>query len=258
MPPSDVVPRIALIGAMQEELSAVLALMQDASCETVAGRQFWQGHLNGHAVVAVLSGIGKVAAAITATLLIEKFQVQRILFTGVAGGLAPHAKVGDVVVGSELLQHDMDASPLFPRYEVPLLNRSRFQTDAVMTRCLIESAGLALPQARVLAGLIISGDQFVSSAAESRRLQFEIPDALAVEMEGAALAQVCFAYDIPLAVVRTLSDRADDEAHTNFTQFVKEVASQYSAAIVAEFLKRLTSTNRDDGNTTLEPRHWPP
>jgi adenosylhomocysteine nucleosidase len=92
MPPSAGVPRIALIGAMQEELSAVLALMQEASCETVAGRQFWQGHLHGHAVVAVLSGIGKVAAAITATVLIEKFQVHRILFTGVAGGLARQAR----------------------------------------------------------------------------------------------------------------------------------------------------------------------
>ena len=242
MHPSEPVPRMALIGAMQEELSAVLALMQDARSETVAGRQFWLGRLNGHAVVAVLSGIGKVAAAITATVLIEKFQVHRILFTGVAGGLAAHVKVGDVVVGAELLQHDMNASPLFPQYEVPLLGRARFQADEVMTRCLIESAAQALPHAQVHAGLIISGDQFVSSAAESRRLQAEIADALAVEMEGAALAQVCHAYGVPLAVVRTLSDRADDNAHTDFLQFVKDVASPYSAAIVSEFLTRLHKT----------------
>lgn len=162
-----------------------------------------------------------------------------MLFTGVAGGLAPHVKVGDVVVGTELLQHDMDASPLFPTYEVPLLGRARFQTDVAMTQCLIDSASQALPRAQAHAGLIISGDQFVSSAIASQRLQANIPDALAVEMEGAALAQVCHAYDIPLAVVRTLSDRADDDAHTDFVQFVKEVASPYSAAIVAEFLKRL-------------------
>ncbi|MCX7263054.1 MAG: 5'-methylthioadenosine/adenosylhomocysteine nucleosidase [Burkholderiales bacterium] len=243
-------PRIALMGAMQEELSAVLALMQDARCETVAGRQFWLGHLNGHTVVAVLSGIGKVAAAITATVLIEKYQVQSMLFTGVAGGLARHVKVGDVVVGVELLQHDMDASPLFPPYEVPLLGRARFQTDQAMTQCLIESAAQALPHAQVHAGLIVSGDQFVSSASASQRLQANISDALAVEMEGAALAQVCFAYGIPLAVVRTLSDRADDDAHTDFTQFVKDVASPYSAAIVSEFLKRFTSTNPVGGNTT--------
>ena len=226
------------MGAMQEELSAVLARMQDARCETVAGRQFWQGQFHGHAVVAVLSGIGKVAAAITATVLIEKYQVQRILFTGVAGGLARHVKVGDVVVGAELLQHDMDASPLFPQYEVPLVGRARFHADKAMTACLIESAKQALPQAQVHSGLIISGDQFVSSASESQRLQANLSDALAVEMEGAALAQVCHAYGIPMAVVRTLSDRADDDAHTDFTKFVQDVASPYSAAIVSEFLKR--------------------
>jgi adenosylhomocysteine nucleosidase len=223
---------------MPEELSAVLAMIPDASCDAVAGRQFWRGHLHGHEVVAVLSGIGKVAAAITATVLIEKYQVHRILFTGVAGGLAPHVKVGDVVVGTELLQHDMNASPLFPPYEVPLLGRARFQADQAMTQTLLASAASALPQAKVHAGLIISGDQFVSSASESRRLQVALSDALAVEMEGAALAQVCHAYGIPLAVVRTLSDRADDDAHADFSQFVKDVASHYSTAIVSEFLRQ--------------------
>ena len=242
MRPSEGVPRIALIGAMPEELSAVLAMMPDARCDAVAGRQFWQGQLHGHEVVAVLSGIGKVAAAITATVLIEKFQVHRILFTGVAGGLAPQVKVGDVVVGTELLQHDMNASPLFPPYEVPLLGRARFQADQVMTQILLASAARALPQAQVHAGLIISGDQFVSSASESRRLQVALSDALAVEMEGAALAQVCHAYGIPLAVVRTLSDRADDDAHADFSQFVKDVASHYSAAIVSEFLTQWPGT----------------
>ena len=236
---SEFVPRIALVGAMHEELSAVLALMQDASCHHVAGREFWVGHLQGHRVVAVLSGIGKVDAAITATVLIEKYQVQRILFTGVAGGLASHVKVGDVVVGAELLQHDIDASPLFPQYEVPLLNLSRFPSDESMTQCLIESARQALPQATVHVGLIISGDQFVASASESLRLQSALPEALAVEMEGAALAQVCRDYGVPLCVVRTLSDRADDEAHIDFPKFVKEVASHYSVTIVSEFLKRL-------------------
>jgi adenosylhomocysteine nucleosidase len=91
----------------------------------------------------------------------------------------------------------------------------------------------------VHSGLIISGDQFVASAAESMRLQAELPQALAVEMEGAALAQVCTDYGIPLCVVRTLSDKADDEAHTDFSKFVKDVASPYSLTIVSEFLKRL-------------------
>ena len=231
--------RIALIGAMPEELSAVLACMPEAHCENVAGRQFWVGHLQGHEVVAVLSGIGKVAAALTATVLLEKFQVKRMLFTGVAGGLAQHVSVGDVVVASELLQHDMNAEPLFPQYVVPLSGCAKFKTDEDLTRILLESARHTLPQVQVHAGLIISGDQFVASASESLRLQSALPEALAVEMEGAALAQVCRDYGVPLCVVRTLSDRADDEAHIDFSKFVKEVASHYSVTIVSEFLKRL-------------------
>jgi adenosylhomocysteine nucleosidase len=140
--------RMALVGAMQEELAALLACMPDAQCETVAGRQFWVGHFEGHDVVAVLSGIGKVAAALTATLLIDKFQVRSMLFTGVAGGLSPAVKVGDVVVASDLLQHDMDASPLFPKYEVPLLraaqipNRSKY--DGVVGS--LRAKGIAIRQ----------------------------------------------------------------------------------------------------------------
>ena len=112
--------RIALISAMQEELAAVLARMPDEQKVDVAGREFWVGHWHGHDVVAVLSRIGKVAAATTATTLIERFGVTHMVFTGVAGGLAPHVNVGDVVVARDFMQHDMDASPLFPRHEVPL------------------------------------------------------------------------------------------------------------------------------------------
>jgi adenosylhomocysteine nucleosidase len=238
MPPSEP-SRIALIGAMQEELSAVLACMPEAHCESIAGRQFWVGHFQGHDVVAVLSGIGKVAAALTATVLLEKFKVKRMLFTGVAGGLAPHVSVGDVVVASELLQHDMNAEPLFPQYEVPLSGCAKFKTDEYLTSILLDSARHTLPQVQVHAGLIISGDQFVASACESLRLQQALPEALAVEMEGAALAQVCRDYGVPLCVVRTLSDRADDAAHIDFSKFVQEVASHYSVTLVSEFLKRL-------------------
>ena len=101
---------------MHEELAAVLALMPDEHRQVVGGREFWLGHLHGRPVVAVLSRIGKVAAATTATALIERFGVERIVFTGVAGGLAPGVEVGDVVVADCFLQHDLDASPIFPKY----------------------------------------------------------------------------------------------------------------------------------------------
>jgi adenosylhomocysteine nucleosidase len=229
--------RTAIVAAMHEELAAVLALMPDEQKQLAAGRDFWVGHLHGQEVVAVLSRIGKVAAATTATALIERFQVDRIVFTGVAGGLASKVHVGDVVVADAFLQHDLDASPLFPRYEVPLYDTDRFGTDPVLTKLLADAVARALHGTRVHQGLVVSGDRFVSSAAESRLLQAALPDALAVEMEGAAFAQVCHDYGVPFAAVRTVSDRADDEAHGDFLRFIAEVASRHSAAIVEAFLR---------------------
>jgi adenosylhomocysteine nucleosidase len=228
--------RTAIVSAMQEELSAVLALLPDEHKQAVGGRDYWVGHLHGQEVVAVLSRIGKVAAATTATALIERFQVDRVLFTGVAGGLAAGVQRGDVVIADSFLQHDLDASPLFPRYEVPLYGTDRFPTDPALTERLAAAVRRALHGTHVHRGLIASGDRFVSSAVESQALQRALPDALAVEMEGAAFAQVCRDYGVPFAAVRTVSDRADDEAHGDFLSFIDEVASRHSAAIVQAFL----------------------
>ena len=250
--------RIALVSAMHEELAAVLARMPDEQKTVVAGREFWIGHWHGHEVVAVLSRIGKVAAATTATTLIERFGVNRIVFTGVAGGIAPQVNVGDVVVAREFVQHDMDASPLFPRHEVPLTGITRFLADPVLSDALAAVAPLAmqdmlttlpktewldldLPNAQVHQGLIASGDRFVSQTVESQALQRELPDALAVEMECAAMAQVCHDYGVPLAAVRTISDRADDAAHVDFSKFIQSIASRYSVAVLDRLLSTLVA-----------------
>ncbi len=245
---------------MHEELGALLAQMPDEQRVRVAGRDFWVGHLHGQPVVAVLSRIGKVAAAVTATVLLERFGVRAIVFTGVAGGLAPGVNVGDVVVATELLQHDMDASPIFPKHEVPLMGLSRFAADAAISDALsdvvrrvlrdpvaligqagVDEFGLSSP--KVHRGLLVSGDRFVSTTAESAALQRELPDALAVEMEGAAVAQVCHDYGVPFAAMRTISDRADDAAHGDFARFVAVVASRYSLALVDAWLATLPSSD---------------
>ncbi|MEJ6021176.1 5'-methylthioadenosine/adenosylhomocysteine nucleosidase [Ramlibacter sp. PS4R-6] len=230
--------RTAIVSAMHEELASVLALLPDEHKVTVAGRDFYDGHLHGREVVAVLSRIGKVAAATTATLLIERFRVDRIVFTGVAGGLAPAVQRGDVVVADAFLQHDLDASPIFPRWEVPLYGTDRFATDAALTGELAAAVARALPGTRVHRGLVVSGDRFVATSAESRLLQQALPDALAVEMEGAAIAQVCRDFGVPFAAVRTVSDRAGDAAAGDFVSFIREVASRHSAAIVQALLAR--------------------
>ena len=200
-------------------------------------------------MVLALSRIGKVAAATTSTALIERFGVRQVVFTGVAGGLGAGVKVGDVVVATDFVQHDLDASPLFARYEVPLYGKSRFASDQVLSRLLFEAASSALassnalelfPDARVHQGLIASGDRFVAGATESVALQQALLGAghaaLAVEMEGAAVAQVCHDYGVPFAAVRTISDRADDSAHIDFPSFVDQVASRYARLIVERLL----------------------
>jgi adenosylhomocysteine nucleosidase len=244
---------IAIVSALHDELSKVLELMPDEHKQSHAGRTFWLGHLHGQAVVVVLSGIGKVAAATTATLLIERFGVGQIVFTGVAGALAPGVCVGDMVLGSRFVQHDMDASPLFPRYEIPGYGTATMPADEKLTAELSEACQHVLSQlpryigAEVLSafklhspqlhqGLVVSGDRFVCTAAESLQLQHELPDALAVEMEGAAFAQVCRDYAVPFAAVRTISDRADDDATVDFTRFLAQVASHYSASVVDQWL----------------------
>jgi adenosylhomocysteine nucleosidase len=231
---------IAIVSAMAEELAALLAEARDVTVQTHAGRCFYVGTLHGMPVVLVLCGIGKVAAAMTTTLLAERFAPHALVFTGVAGGLGDGVRVGDVVVAESLLQHDMDASPLFPRFEVPLTGRSRFDADADLTAALVTAAqALGTTAPTLHQGLVISGDRFVSALAECSALRQVLPDALAVEMEGAALAQVCHDLGLPFAVLRTISDRADDSAHVDFTQFI-QVAAQASAAIVGRWLQTAT------------------
>jgi adenosylhomocysteine nucleosidase len=222
--------RIAVVSAMREELHALHDDMADPRITRVAGRDFHAGTLHGRPAVLVLAGIGKVAAATTTALLLDRFEVDAVLFTGVAGGLRAGVKVGDVVIGDTLLQHDMDASPIFPRWEVPLTGQSRFAADAAWSDRLAKGAASA--GHTVHRGLIVSGDRFVSSAAESAALRAALPDALAVEMEGAAVAQVCHDFGRAFAVMRTVSDRADDSAHVEFPRFVREVASGLSRRIV--------------------------
>ena len=237
----------AILSALAEEQQGLLEQLVQPVKLTRAGRDFWQGELHGRRVVLALSKIGKVAAATTATTLIEAFGVHRIVFTGVAGGVGPGVQVGDVVVASDFVQHDMNASPLFARYEVPLYGQTRFACDPALTALLMQAATQAMqgapPTGRVHGGLIASGDQFVASAATTRQLLADLRAAghapQAVEMEGAAVAQVCFDYGLPFAAVRTISDRADDSAHVDFPQFVSEVARHYALSIMNALVRSL-------------------
>ncbi|MDR0213401.1 MAG: 5'-methylthioadenosine/adenosylhomocysteine nucleosidase [Comamonas sp.] len=242
---------IAILSALAEEQHGLVDAMEDMQSQRHAGRDFWLGRLHGHEVVCALSGIGKVAAATTTAALIERFGVRAIVFTGVAGGIGQGVNVGDVVIARQFLQHDMDASPIFPRWELPGYGCTTLACDGAMTDRLVQAAASAVQagivashaSARVHEGLIASGDQFVSSRQASDRLRTELQAAshhvLAVEMEGAAVAQTCFDYCVPFAAMRTISDRADDSAHVDFSEFVRTVASRYAQLVVSDFLRQL-------------------
>ena len=238
----------AILSALAEEQQGLLEQLNKPQSVRHGGRDFWLGELNGHRVVLGLSRIGKVAAATTATTLITRLGVNRIVFTGVAGGVGAGVSVGDVVVAAEFVQHDMDASPIYPRFEVPLYGKTCFACDPALTEMLLDASRTALAeteqgQARLHRGLIASGDRFVSAADESRGIQRALREAgldvLAVEMEGAAVAQVCFDFGVPFAAVRTISDRADDQAHVDFPKFVAEVASGYAQSIMTNLFRLL-------------------
>lgn len=239
---------IAILSALAQEQAGLLDHLMGAKRQQYAGREFWSGQLHGCPVVLALSRIGKVAASTTACALIERFGARGVVFTGVAGGVGDGVRVGDVVVGTSYIQHDMDASPLFPRYEVPLTGKSLFPGEADLTAQVLTATRLALldggpdGQAQVHSGLIASGDRFVNGAQEVRQLVDSLRVAgynpLAVEMEGAAVAQVCSDHGVAFAAVRTISDRADDTAHVDFTQFVTDVASLYAQRIITALLQK--------------------
>ncbi len=244
---------LGIIAALPQELGDQLEAMRaEAGVRTMTHgqRDAHQGTVHGAPCVVTLARVGKVAAAATVSALIHAFDVDAIVFTGVAGGVGAEVRVGDIVVADTLLQHDLDASPLFPRFEVPLLGVSHFSADAALAGQLAaacerfvaeegaaSAARFGTREPRVHRGLIISGDQFVASAEGVRALRDALPNALAVEMEGAAIAQVCHEYGVPCAVVRTISDTADDHAPASFVSFLTEIAGTYSNAILTRFLQ---------------------
>jgi adenosylhomocysteine nucleosidase len=235
------------MAAMPQELNAVLAEMQGRTVTTRAGREFHAGALAGRSCVAVFSRWGKVAAASTATELILDHRASAIVFTGAAGSLSPAVRVGDIVVATGLAQHDMDASPLYPRGEVPLLGVGVFETDPTLRRCLADAADAfaaeeltrARPGARTHLGLVASGDRFIADDAARSAVLAACPGALAVEMEGAAVAQVCFEHAVPFGCVRTISDSADEHAAGSVMDFINALAGFYSRGVLLRMIAAL-------------------
>jgi adenosylhomocysteine nucleosidase len=231
---------IGILAPMEQELDAVLVDLEEPQTERVLSRSFPRGVLHGREAVAVVAGIGKTAVATTTTLLVQHFGVQCVLLTGAAGGVSAELAVGDVVVATHLVHHDLDASPIFPRYEVPMLGTARLPTDEAFTALAFEAASGFIADhgangARVARGLVLSGDQFMAPA-QIADLRRRFPDGLAVDMEGAAVAQVCIEAGVPYAVVRSISDAGDAGA---FERFLDRECGRYASGIVARLLEAM-------------------
>jgi adenosylhomocysteine nucleosidase len=248
---------LAIVSAMQEEIATVVESLANVTTHESGRRRYHVGTYHGHEVVAVFSRMGKVAAAATTTQLITSYGATRVVFSGVAGAVRPGLAIGDIVIATELLQHDMDASPIFPRYEVPLLGKAAFGSD-LQLRERLSSAARAFLQAdlashvspaelaffrirspQVVNGVIASGDKFFASSNEIAALHRRLPAVACVEMEGAAVAQVCEEYAVPFGIVRTISDSADENSAQDFHRFAREIARHYCAGVLARFLKAL-------------------
>lgn len=255
--------RIGIMGAMPEEIALLKNHLVLESREVVAQREYLIGTLWSQEVVLVYSRIGKVAAASTATTLIDRFKVDAILFTGVAGAVARELNIGDIVIGTTLVQHDIDCSPggNFKKFEVPLLNISHFpspdelgrrahtlcdsfleqELHKVVDATALAEFGITVP--KVVRGTIGSGDQFIACSRRLAELREELPELLCTEMEGASLAQVCHEYGIPFLVLRTISDKADHNAALDYPRFVREVASPLTASLIQAVLAPRNGTS---------------
>ncbi|MDR1758648.1 MAG: 5'-methylthioadenosine/adenosylhomocysteine nucleosidase [Bacteroidales bacterium] len=243
---------IGIMGAMPEEVNDIIAMLESPKKIEIGQRTYCQGQLSGVDVVVVFSRWGKVAASTTVSALILHFNVSGIIFTGIAGAIHSGLHVGDVVIGKRLIQHDMDASPLIPRFEIPLLGQTFFETSPTLLSVVAEalqslfetdyfkttslySEDFDTPH--LFIGDIASGDQFFSENDEKEKLHQDLPTVLCVEMEGAAVAQVCREYQIPWIVIRTVSDTADEDAPEGLQNFVREKTGVYAREIIKKILK---------------------
>ncbi len=237
---------IGILSAMPEELAAVVAEVQADEVFELGGRSYYQGHHGGEPVVCVVSRIGKVAAATTVAILLERFAPRAIVMTGLAGAIDRRLAIGDIVIADRLVQHDLDVRPLFPRFEVPLLGVSEILADPALSDRLARAAAgfvpppavraLGISEVRVWRGLVASGDQFFADVRAVDALRSLLPEVLAVEMEGAAVAQVCHEHGVPFAIARVISDAADHGAAVDFARFLHVACGAYARALVSGVL----------------------
>ena len=229
---------IGIIGAMQEEVSLLQEEMNVEATVGKAGMVFYKGELCGQKVVIVKSGIGKVNAALCAQILVDVFQVNTLINTGIAGSLDAGIDIGDMVISTDAVQHDMDAS-IFgdPVGQIPRMDTFSFPADENLVKLAKEVNEEENPDIHTFTGRIVSGDQFVSSAEVKERLVSNF-NAMCTEMEGAAIAHAAYLNKVSCVIIRAISDKADNSAVMDYPEFERQ-AIVHSVRLVRGLMKKL-------------------
>ncbi|MBP3723275.1 MAG: 5'-methylthioadenosine/adenosylhomocysteine nucleosidase [Selenomonadaceae bacterium] len=228
--------KIGIIGAMEMEVTLLKEKMTEIKSTEIAGITFFEGKIGDISVVLARSGIGKVNAAMTAEIAISSFKATHIINTGCAGALDKTLVVGDVVISKDAVEHDLDTSAIgFKKGEHPFMNIRFFEADKELSEKAVAAVKGVFPEITVKYGRICSGDQFISSKEKKAELTEEF-DGSCAEMEGAAIAHVCYLHKVPFSIIRAISDQADEKGQMSFEEFAP-IASKRSAEITNYMLK---------------------
>lgn len=230
--------RIGIIGAMADEVAGLKELMQDVEITRKASMEFYAGTLEGKKVVVVQSGIGKVNAAVCTQILVDDFLAEVVMNTGIAGSLNNDINIGDIVVSTDLVHHDVEATAFgYKKGQVPGMEYFSFQSDDALRGLAVKACREVNPDIQVFEGRIASGDQFVADQGVKDFIVNEF-GAYAVEMEGAAIAQAAMLNHVPFLVIRAISDKADGSAHVDYPAFEK-LAIEHSVRLTRRILREI-------------------
>ncbi len=210
---------LGIIGAMDEEVAKVKEQMEDVETKQIASMEFLKGTVKGHPVVVVRSGIGKVNAAMCTQILADIYHVDAVINTGIAGSLNADINIGDIVLSTDALEHDMDAVAFgYPAGQIPRMDTLSFKADEQLRKTAKEICEKVNPDVTVFEGRVVSGDQFISDKQKKEWL-IENFAGYCTEMEGAAIAHAAYLNDIPFLIIRAISDKADDSASVDYPAF---------------------------------------
>lgn len=229
---------IGIIGAMEVEVSSLKEKMENVKITTRASMDFYEGILEGKKVVVVRSGVGKVNAGICTQILADLFNAEVVINTGIAGSLDKDINIGDIVLSTDVLQHDVNATGFgYPLGQIPQMKEFSFTADDVLRSVAANACREVNPDIQVFEGRIVSGDQFISDKEVKDNILKEF-GGLAVEMEGAAIGQAASLNEIPFLIIRAISDKADGSAHMDYPTFEK-AAAEHSVNLTLKLLHDL-------------------